>query len=93
MKNQRNNAMMPYGMGGFLNNPMMFPNFMNDNYQNVDVRLSALENKVKTLETRISRLENPYQTNQGYQNPNQNYTSPYQTTQNSDNYNGEMYMM
>ncbi len=102
MKNQRNNFMpqnMPFPMGANVPfNMMMFPNYMNDNYNNLDNRLSSLEKKVNVLENRISRIENPYQSTntQSYQNTvtnTQTQTSPYQTTQNNTGYNGEMYMM
>lgn len=102
MKSDRNNftpQMMPFpGMGGMPTNMMMFPNYMNDNYSNLENRVNALEKKVKVLENRLSRIENPYQnTNtQSYQNTvtnTQTQTSPYQTTQNNTGYNGEMYMM
>ena len=104
MKSDRNNLgsqMMPFIPSmGVPANMMMFPNFMNDNYSNLDNRVNTLEKKVKVLENRISRLENPYQnTNtQSYQTPQSNIQSqntgvPYQTTQNNTGYNGEMYMM
>lgn len=96
MKDNRNNympQMFPFpnmqnmaGMGTMPGNAMMYPNYMNTNYSALDNRVSALEKKVKVLENRISRLESPYQNNQGN-------NIPYQTTQNNDNYNGEMYMM
>lgn len=97
MKDNRNNyapQMFPFlnmqnmaQMGTVPSNNMMYPNYMNNNYNNIENRLSSLEKKVKALENRISRLENPYQTTQN------NTNIPYQTTQNNDNYNGEMYMM
>lgn len=105
MKSDRNNLgsqMMPFmPTMGMPTNMMMFPNFMSDNYSNLDNRISTLEKKVKVLENRVSRIENPYQnTNtQSYQTPqvntqsNQNTQVPYQTTQNNGSYNGEMYMM
>ena len=102
MKSDRNNLgsqMMPFMPNmGMPTNMMMFPNFMNDNYSNLDNRVSTLEKKVKVLENRISRIENPYQnTNiqnyQSQQTNSQNSQVPYQTTQNNGNYNGEMYMM
>lgn len=96
MKDNRNNympQMFPFAnmqnmaqMGTVPGNAMMYPNYMNGNYSNLDSRVSALEKKVKVLENRISRLESPYQNNQGN-------NIPYQTTQNDNNYNGEMYMM
>lgn len=94
MKNDRNNnffpQMMPFGMP---NNMMMFPNYMNDNYNNIENKINNLEKKIKTLDTRISRLEAPYQ-NQSYQSYGTNtQNSSYQTTQTDTNYNGEMYMM
>ena len=99
MKSERNNnipQMMPFM--GMPTNMMMYPNYMNDNYMNLENRINSLENKVRVLENRISRIENPYQ-NQNTQNyqsgqnnvPQQN--CPYQTTQNNNGYNGEMYMM
>lgn|SRR5574344_1586012 len=97
MKNDRNMfgmQMMPNNPGMFATNGMMFPNYMNDNYTNLDNRVSSLEKKVKVLENRISRLETPYQnTNtQNYQTPQSG--TQYQATQNDGtNYNGEMYMM
>lgn len=101
MRSERNNympQMMPFSGGNIPANMMMFPNFMNDNYSNLENRVNSLEKKVKVLENRISRLENSYQnTNtQNYQAPqtsSQNSSSPYQTTQNNAGYNGEMYMM
>ena len=94
MKSERNNnmpQMMPFM--GMPTNMMMYPNYMNDNYMNLENRINSLENKVKVLENRISRIENPYQ-NQNYQNSMNNIqTSPYQTTQNNSGCNGEMYMM
>lgn len=100
MKSERNNfmpQMMPFPQGGMMpTNTMMFPNYMNDNYSNLDNRVNSLEKKVKVLENRISRLETPYQNNTSMQyNQNQNTQgmSPYQTTQNNTGYNGEMYMM
>ena len=65
MKNDRNMGMMPFPnmMGGMPTNMLMFPNYMNDNYNNLDTRVSSLEKKVKVLENRISRLEVPYQNN------------------------------
>ena len=100
MKDQRcnfNGGMMPF-VSGMPTNMMMFPNFMNDNYSNLENKVNSLEKKVRVLENRISRLENPYQNNnmQNYQTPQgniQNNDLPYQTTQNNSNYNGEMYMM
>ncbi len=107
MRNERNAfmpQMMPFQgmpqMGNMPTNMMMFPNYMNDNYTNLDNRVSALEKKVKVLDNRLSRLETPYQ-NQGMQNfqnaQNQGAQAsqtPYQTTQNNPgNYSGEMYMM
>ena len=87
MKNDRagffsNAAWGPNGY--FPMNQMMSSGFMNDN--DFENRISNLEKKVKQLENRVSRLENPYQNN------NQN-NYPYQTTQNNNGYNGDMYMM
>lgn len=100
MRSERNNympQMMPFNGGNIPTNMMMFPNFMNDNYSNLDNRINSLEKKVKVLENRISRLENPYQNanNQNYQAPQTSVQNPnqYQTTQNNAGYNGEMYMM
>lgn len=99
MKNERNTFMPQMPFPGFNNMPsnmMMFPNYMNDSCSNLDNRVTNLEKKIKVLENRISRLENPYQNNnQNYQAPQSNTQNniPYQTTQNSGNYNGEMYMM
>lgn len=94
MKNDRNNFMpnMAPFQGNMPTNMMMYPNYMNDNYNVLENKISSLEKKVKTLENRISRLETPYQNNtQNYQTPQQ---IPYQATQNgTNNYNGEMYMM
>lgn len=98
MKNQRTGFlpnMMPFqgqAMENMPTNMMMFPNYMNDNYDAFENRISNLEKKIKTLENRISRLETPYQNNanQQYQTPQQQ--APYQATQNSG-YNGDMYMM
>ena len=89
MKNDRNMGMMPFPnmMGGMPTNMLMFPNYMNDNYNNLDTRVSSLEKKVKVLENRISRLEVPDQNNL-----NSNSQTPYQSTQNTG-YNGDMYMM
>ena len=86
MKNDRNMGMMPFPnmMGGMPTNMLMFPNYMNDNYNNLDTRVSSLENK-------ISRLEVPYQNNLNT-NMNSNSQTPYQSTQNTG-YNGDMYMM
>lgn len=101
MKSERNNfmpQMTPFPQGGMMpTNMMMFPNYMNDN-SSLDSRISMLEKKVKVLENRVSRLEGPYQNNnaQNYmqnQGQNQNMNTPYQTTQNNNSYNGEMYMM
>lgn len=105
MKNERNAYMpqmmpisnmqgMPPQMGNMPTNMMMFPNYMNGNYNSLENRVNALEKKVKVLENRLSRLETPYQ-NTGMQNcPNsQNQQVPYQTTQNNENFSGEMYMM
>ena len=49
MKNDRNMGMMPFPnmMGGMPTNMLMFPNYMNDNYNNLDTRVSSLEKKVK----------------------------------------------
>ena len=93
MKNDRNMGMMPFRnmMGGMPTNMLMFPNYMNDNYNNLDTRVSSLEKKVKVLENRISRLEVPYQNNLNT-NMNSNSQTPYQSTQNTG-YNGDMYMM
>lgn len=93
MKNDRNMGMMPFSnmMGGMPTNMLMFPNYMNDNYNNLDTRVSSLEKKVKVLENRISRLEVPYQNNLNT-NMNSNSQTPYQSTQNTG-YNGDMYMM
>lgn len=99
MRSERNNnmpQMMPFM--GMPTNMMMFPNYMNDNYSNLENRVNTLENKVRVLENRISRIENPYQntSTQSYQNTvtnTQTQTAPYQTTQNNTGYNGEMYMM
>ena len=86
MKNDRAGFMSQAAVfpnGPFPMNGMMFPNYMNDNnYNNLESRVSNLEKKVNNLENRVSRLENPYQNN-----------TPYQTTQNNNSYNGEMYMM
>ena len=93
MKNDRNMGMMPFPnmMGGMPTNMLMFPNYMNDNYNNLDTRVFKLEKKVKVLENRISRLEVPYQNNLNT-NMNSNSQTPYQSTQNTG-YNGDMYMM
>lgn len=93
MKNDRNMGMMPFPnmMGGMPTNMLMFPNYMNDNYNNLDTRIFSLEKKVKVLENRISRLEVPYQNNLNT-NINSNSQTPYQSTQNTG-YNGDMYMM
>lgn len=97
MKSERNNnmpQMMPFM--GMPTNMMMYPNYMNDNYMNLENRINSLENKVRVLENRISRIENPYQNTQNYQSGQNNspqQTCPYQTTQNNNGYNGEMYMM
>lgn len=92
MKNDRAGFMSSAAVfpnGFFPTNGMMFPNYMNDNYNDLENRLSNIEKKMKNLENRITRLENPYQ--------NKNYQAQgaysYQTTQNNDNYNGDMYMM
>lgn len=99
MKNDRagfmssNAAFFPQGI--MPTNQMMFPNYMNDNYSNLEGRVSTLEKKMKNIENRVSRLEGNYpignQNNQSYQTNSNNY--PYQSTQNGENYNGEMYMM
>ena len=68
--------------GFMITNPMMFPGYMNNNCNNVNEQLKTMENKIKNIENRLSRLEGNYQTN-----------APYQSTQNNQNYNGEMYMM
>ena len=93
MKNDRNMGMMPFPnmMGGMPTNMLMFLNYMNDNYNNLDTRVSSLEKKVKVLENRISRLEVPYQNNLNT-NMNSNSQTPYQSTHNTG-YNGDMYMM
>lgn len=101
MKKDRNNFfsnMFPF-QNTMPTNMMMYPNFMNDNYNNIESKINNLEKKINNLENRISRLENPYQNNQNYSN-NQGYQSnqyqnipqqmPYQSTQNN---NGDMYMM
>ena len=99
MKSDRNNyvnPMMPFPMGSQIpTNMMMYPNYLNDNYSQLDSRVNTLEKKVKTLENRISRLESPYGNNQNYGSQGQQNTNnyPYQTTQNNSGYNGEMYMM
>ena len=79
MKNDRNMGMMPFPnmMGGMPTNTLMFPNYMNVNYNNLDTRISSLEKKVKVLENRISRLEVPYQNNLNT-NINSNSQTPYQ---------------
>lgn len=84
MKNDRQN-MNQYFPFGIPSNMMMFPNYMNDNYSNLENKVSMLEKKVKILENRVQRLENPY-------GINSNQMTPYQTTQNNS-YNDEMYMM
>lgn len=91
MNNRNNNLALqtPFGPVGFPTNMMMFPNYMNDNY-------NALEKRIKVLETKVSRLETLCQNQQNYQgntNSQQNDNIPYQTTQNNSLYNGEMYMM
>ena len=97
MKSERNNnmpQMMPFMV--IPTNMMMYPNYMNDNYMNLENRINSLENKVKVLENRISRKENPYQNTPKYQTPQNNspqLACPYKTTQNNNGYNGEMYMM
>lgn len=97
MKSERNNfapQMMPFPQGGMMpTNMMMFPNYMNDNYSNLDNRVTSLEKKVRVLENRLSRLETPYQNTGNMQSYSQNNATPYQTTQNNTSYNGEMYMM
>ena len=97
MKSERNNnipQMMPFI--GMPTNMMMYPNYMNDNYMNIENRINTLENKIRVLENRISRIENPYQNQntQNFQNSMNNMQpSQYQTTQNNGGCNGEMYMM
>ncbi len=94
-RNQMAPQMMPFP-AGMPTNMMMFPNYMNDNYNALENRVNTLEKKVKTLENRISRLETPYQSNNNMNNQGYQTTqSPaYQTTQNNPgNYQGEMYMM
>lgn len=104
MKDDRNNfvpQMFPFAnmqnmsqMGTIPANMMMFPNYMNANSSSLDNRITAIEKKIKVLENRISRLETPYQNGnmQNYQS-SQNQQTSYQTTQNSESYSGEMYMM
>lgn len=89
MRNERQNNMFPF-QNMMPVNPMMFPNYMNNDYNNLENRVNTLEKKMKHLENRIQRLENPYGTN-NVQNQNDNI--PYQTTQNYNGYNGDMYMM
>ena len=86
MKNERQNMNGQFFPFGIPSNMMMFPNYMNDNYSNLENKVSMLEKKVKVLENKVQRLENPY----GMNNTQQ---IPYQTTQNNNNYNDEMYMM
>lgn len=87
MKSDRNFTpqMMPFsgmggmtGMGNMPANMMMFPNYMNDNYSNLDSRVNSLEKKVRILENRISRIENPYQNTNTQNFPSQgsNMTTP-----------------
>lgn len=65
-----------YGYGGTnpAINPIqgMVPGQMNPfmNYNELNTRLSNLENKIKVLESRIARLENPYNSN--YNEPDSN---------------------
>ena len=93
MRNERQNGMFPF-QNMMPMNPMMFPNYINDNYNNIENRINNLEKKMKHIENRIQRLENPYGTNNSQNNMvNQNENMPYQTTQNYNGYNGEMYMM
>lgn len=80
MKSDRQNMNM--GMFPFIPNNMMFPNYMNDNYNNIDGRFNNIEKRLKQLENKVQRLENPY----GNNLDNNTY-------QNTQNYNGEMYMM
>lgn len=35
--------LLPNMMGGMPTNMLMFPNYMNDNYNNLDTRVSSLE--------------------------------------------------
>lgn len=102
MKNNRNNFEQQVPFVGFPANMMMFPNYLNDNYSNLDAKVSSLEKKIKVLENRVSRLESPYQNNTPNYNAMQNNQMPigqtynnsnYQSTQNNNPYNGEMYMM
>lgn len=98
MKSDRNSFMgaMPPFNSNFPANMVMFPNYLNDNYNNLDNKINSIEKKIKVLENRISRLESPYQNNmmkQPYSNTNQAELNPYQSTQNNNSYNGEMYMM
>ena len=47
MKDQRcnfNGGMMPF-VSGMPTNMMMFPNFMNDNYSNLENKVNSLEKK------------------------------------------------
>lgn len=65
-----------YGYGGAnpTINPIqgMVPGQMNPfmNHNELNTRLSNLENKIKVLESRIARLENPYNSN--YNEPDSN---------------------
>ena len=97
MKADRNNQMPPMmPFGNIPVNMMMMPNYMNDNYNNLENKVNSLEKKVRVLENRISRLEAPYQNNMQNCGQNQNNMPnqlPYQTTQNNGTFNGEMYMM
>lgn len=61
--------MVPNAMPNMMPNTM-FPTVNND----IEKRISNLENQVKKLNTRISRLENPYGTNNNniYNEPDSN---------------------
>lgn len=81
------NTNMP---GAMPNNMMMFPNYMNES-SGIDSRINMLEKKIRVMENKIARLESTCNSN--YQSGQSALKGPYQTTQNSENYNSEMYMM
>ena len=91
LKNERQNGSFPF-QNMMPINPMMFPNYMNNDFNIFENRISNLEKKFKNIENRIQRLENPYGNNNQNNMSNED-SMQYQTTQNYNGYNGEMYMM
>lgn len=60
MKKERDSFFSQYGVNAYNQNPYMYPNMNNQNYNPMDLesRINRLEKEINNLNQRISKLEN-----------------------------------